>query len=71
MSLDKEQTIRDFLVDLYDSYEEVKKILYEVFRDPLTILMNFLNEKLDEILDLPYNEENWKILREFLAVKSN
>lgn len=67
----EEQTIREYLISIQKLYEETKRIIYEAFQEPLTQLMNFLNEKLNDILDLPYNEENWKTLREFLAIKSN
>lgn len=67
----EEQTIREYLISVIKAYEEMKQTISEVFRDPLTQLMNTINGMLDQILDLPCTEENWKLLREFLAVKSN
>ena len=59
MSLDKEeeeQTVREFLS--------------EMIIDPLIEVASVLEKMLNQILDLPMSEKSWKLLREFLAVKS-
>lgn len=68
-SMSEERTIRDYIIDVYNAYEELKQIIYKVLREPLTIIMNMINDKLNQILDLPYTEENLKLLKDFLDIK--